>query len=85
LGPVENAPPTGAPAPASPLARTTATPEVRIGGQPAQVLYSGLAPGFAGLYQINAAIPAGVAAGAQPLTIATGGRSSTATLEIPAN
>jgi uncharacterized protein (TIGR03437 family) len=85
MGPVMNAPPTGAAAPASPLARTTTTPEVRIGGQPAQVLYSGLAPGFAGLYQINAAIPAGVAAGAQPLTIATGGRSSTATLEIPAN
>ncbi len=46
----------GAPAPA--LSRTLETVSVNMGGHPAVVSYSGLAPGFAGLYQINAVVPA---------------------------
>ena len=44
---------------ANPLSQTTAAPiGVYIGGQPATVLYSGLAPGFPGLYQMNVTLPA---------------------------
>jgi uncharacterized protein (TIGR03437 family) len=70
-----------APADGSILYRTVETPSVTIGGIPAVVLYSGLAPGFAGLYQINLQIPASVPAGdAVPVEIlAANGQSDTAT------
>lgn len=78
LGPVTNQPATGDPAPLSPLATTTTVPSVSIGGQAANVEFSGLAPGFAGLYQVNARVPAGLAPGTYPITIAIGGRTSKA-------
>jgi adhesin/invasin len=40
------------------------------------VTYSGLAPGFAGLYQVNVVVPAGLAAGNQNLQITINGISS---------
>jgi len=52
----------GAPAPASPLSRTV-TPAVTIGDKPAQVLFSGLAPGYVGLYQVNVVVPTGISPG----------------------
>lgn len=77
LGPVSNRPPSGAPAPSSPLAVTTTSPTVTIGGVPAPVLFSGLAPGFVGLYQVNAQVPAIAAAGnAMPVVISIGGYTS---------
>ncbi len=36
---------------------------VSIGGSEARVLYAGLAPGYAGLYQFNVEVPAGVPRG----------------------
>ena len=36
-------------------------PTVTIGGVNAVVQYAGVAPGFVGLYQVNAVVPAGVA------------------------
>jgi uncharacterized protein (TIGR03437 family) len=56
--------------------RTVLTPEVRIGAAPAEVQYSGLAPGWLGLYQVNARIPQGVPAGALPLWLTIGGQRS---------
>ena len=50
-------------APASPLARTLDEVSVNIGGQNAPVQFAGLAPGFAGLYQVNAVIPEGIQPG----------------------
>jgi uncharacterized protein (TIGR03437 family) len=74
LGPVDHTPPTGAPAPYSPLARITGGVEVSIGGQPAEVSFAGLAPGSVGLYQVNARVPDGVAAGEQvPLVLTVAG------------
>jgi len=84
LGPVSPAVPSGRPAPNSPLSTTSVTPQVTIGGQTAEVLFSGLAPGFVGLYQINARVPTGLPAGPQPLIIRGLGTMSqtTATLAI---
>ncbi len=44
---------------------TALTPEVTIGGTPARVLYSGVAPGFEGLYQINVLVLEGTPTGSQ--------------------
>jgi len=57
LGPVANQPASGAPALANPLSTTRTSPVVTIGGVPAPVVFSGLAPGFVGLYQVNAQVP----------------------------
>lgn len=57
LGEVTNTPPTGAAAPILPLSSTTVTPRVTIGGASAFVFFSGLAPGLAGLYQVNVQVP----------------------------
>lgn len=59
-----------APADGSVVYSTTASPEVLVGGIPARVVFSGLAPGFSGLYQVNIEIPVGVAAGdAVPIVV----------------
>jgi uncharacterized protein (TIGR03437 family) len=84
LGAVTNQPATGAPALSAPLSWTAATPTVSIGGATAPVVFSGLAPGEVGLYQVDAQVPSGIAAGAAvPVTISVGGATSnTATLVI---
>jgi len=44
--------------PSGPLATADGVTSITIGGVSAQVLYSGLAPGYVGLWQINAILPA---------------------------
>ena len=61
----------------SPLYRTTSLPEVAIGGVKAEVLFSGLAPGLKGVWQINVRVPAGVGSGKAPVTIAYDGAAVT--------
>jgi uncharacterized protein (TIGR03437 family) len=77
LGPVTIQPQTGSPAPLNSLSYTSTTPTVTIGGVPAGVSFSGLAPGFVGLYQVNAQVPPGLAAnGAVPVVISMPGATS---------
>ncbi len=83
------APAPGEPAPVSPLARTVETPVVTVGGADAEVLFSGLAPGLVGLYQVNVRVPSGATAGpAVPVVLrmgAVGLPSNTVTIGIAQN
>lgn len=63
LGPVSPSISDGAAGPVGTLSRTTDTIQAYIDGQPATVSYSGLAPYFVGLYQLNAMVPAGIHSG----------------------
>jgi uncharacterized protein (TIGR03437 family) len=76
LGPVTNQPASGEPAPSSPSALTTTTPVVTIGGQQAPVTFSGLTPGFAGLYEIDLTVPPGLNPGNFPISVTIGNRTS---------
>jgi uncharacterized protein (TIGR03437 family) len=55
---------------------TMENPTVTIGGTKAVVSFSGLAPGFVGLYQVNVEVPAALAAGNQPVVVELAGASS---------
>ena len=61
LGAVQEQVETGAPAPSFSTVQLPVT--VTIGGIAAPVVFQGLAPGFVGLYQVNAVVPSGVAPG----------------------
>jgi uncharacterized protein (TIGR03437 family) len=84
LGAVNNPAGSGRPANSNPLSNTISTPTVQIGGVTAPVIFSGLAPGFAGLYQVNVQVPAAVSTGSQvPVVLSTNGVSSnTVTMAI---
>jgi uncharacterized protein (TIGR03437 family) len=77
LGPVTNQPASGSPGQSMPLAQTTTAVTLTIGGVPATVSFAGLAPGYVGLYQVNAQVPAAAPAGdAVAVQIAVNGASS---------
>jgi uncharacterized protein (TIGR03437 family) len=70
LGAVTNPPPAGQPASATNLSQTIGTTIVTIGSSRAQVLFSGLTPGLAGVYQVNARVPADAPTGSRiPVTV----------------
>ncbi len=79
LGPVSNQPASGDPAGTT---KTLTTPVVTIGGQPAQVSFSGLVPTVASLYQLNVVVPTNIAAGNQTVTLSIGGANATS-LPLP--
>jgi uncharacterized protein (TIGR03437 family) len=58
MGPTTVPVATGAGAPSDPLARTQDAPSVTINSEPVRVLFAGLTPGLAGLYQIDLQVPA---------------------------
>jgi len=82
IGPTNPEVPSGEAAPDSePLARATSTVEATIGGEPADVLFLGLAPGFVGLGQVNLRVPASAPIGAEiPVVIRVNGRVSNMTV-----
>ena len=84
LGPVSNQPATGAPALSGPLSVTSTLPLVTIGDSLALVTFSGLAPGLAGIYQVNAIVPDTTPIGdSVNLVISIGGvRSNTVTIAV---
>ncbi|MBI2819996.1 MAG: hypothetical protein HYX73_08460 [Acidobacteria bacterium] len=68
LGKLRTGVDSGTPSP-SPPPETVETPMVTIAGIPAEVLFSGLAAGYVGLYEVKVTVPAGVPAGTQNLRI----------------
>jgi len=87
LGDVTNRPSLGSPSPSNPLAFTLQTPIVTLANAqiiPSDIPFSGLAPGFVGLYQINFKIPDTAPSGpAVPVSINIGGiDSNTVTIAI---
>lgn len=76
LGAVDTPPGSGQAAPSNPLARTLAAPAVTVGGRDALVLFAGLAPGFAGLYQVQFRVPKDAPVGLPDLVIAIEGAAS---------
>jgi uncharacterized protein (TIGR03437 family) len=83
LGAVDSPPPAGAPASTTTLARTITPVTATIGGVPATVSFSGLAPGYAGLYQVNVTVPAGVTPGPAVAIVLQEGNFSSPPVTIP--
>ena len=84
LGAVTNPPASGSPALATTLSTTTTAPTVTIGGAAANVLFSGLTPGFVGLYEVDVTVPAGSTTGNDvPVVLTIGGAvSNTVTVAV---
>jgi uncharacterized protein (TIGR03437 family) len=80
LGAVTPAVKEGVAAPLTPpLSTTVNAVTVTIGGKVAQVLFSGLTPGYAGLYQVNAVVPSGITTGdTVPVVLSVAGQDSPA-------
>lgn len=67
----------------NPLVLTQVQPTVTINAQPAEVLFSGMAPGFVGLWQINVRIPDSTPPGPPvPLVVTAGARSNLVTIAV---
>jgi uncharacterized protein (TIGR03437 family) len=65
-----------------PFASPAAPVELRVSGQRAEILFAGLAPGTAGVLQINARIPEGVSGPAMAVTLRIGDSETTATVTV---
>ena len=75
-GPVNSSPGTGNPASTKTLSPTQFPVSVTFGSVNAHVAFSGLAPTFVGLYQINAIVPAATGSGSLDLIVGVNGVAS---------
>jgi len=84
LGAVNTPVRTGDASPFQPLAETISKPTITIGGASIFTLWSGLAPGLVGVYQVNAQVPFHhIPTGYNiPFTITLGGVSTTVKLRV---
>jgi uncharacterized protein (TIGR03437 family) len=73
LGPVDNTVPSGEATLPDRLSRTLQQPEVTIGGAAAPVQFSGLAPSYVGLYQVNVTVPQSLQPGMHEVVVSIGG------------
>jgi len=80
LGPVDQKQFSGEPTPAPPPLANTVLPTVTIGNIAAHVDFSGLSPGWVGLYQVNVDVPQNAATGPQPIVVSIGGVDSKASV-----
>jgi uncharacterized protein (TIGR03437 family) len=67
---------------ASAIASLTSKYTLTLGGTPVDVLYAGVSPTYAGLYQVDFTVPTGVSAGNQPLVLTVDGVSTSPTAYI---
>jgi uncharacterized protein (TIGR03437 family) len=73
----------GQASPLNPLAITTVTPDVQLGGTELPVEFAGLTPGEVGVYQINVDVPQSTPTGLGiPLSIAQGGSVGTVNVRV---
>jgi uncharacterized protein (TIGR03437 family) len=82
LGPVSTPQSSGEAASLTELFTTNTMPTATIGGIPASVKFSGLAPGWEGLYQVNVEVPADAPTGTQPLKLSIGGQDATVSVVV---
>ena len=76
IGPVDRDLAPGEAAPMDKLVYGTMPLTATIGGKPCEVMFSGLAPGFAGLAQVNLKLSQGLATADRQLTLTAGGITS---------
>jgi uncharacterized protein (TIGR03437 family) len=70
----------GAASPSNPPAQVVDTPTLTLNGSSVKVLFAGLTPTLAGLYQIDFVVPAGLNTGSYTLVIAQDGSATNQTL-----
>jgi uncharacterized protein (TIGR03437 family) len=76
LGPVNGPLTSGQAAPQSPLYSAVNPVVVNFGSESATPSYAGLTPGYAGVYQVNVAVPGDLATNVYPLTVVAKGNAS---------
>jgi uncharacterized protein (TIGR03437 family) len=76
LGQVSPQVATGVPTPLAPSFNAVNSVVVTIGGASAKITFAGLTPGVAGMYQVNAVVPAGATGDQVPVVITAAGQTS---------
>jgi len=83
MGPTNPPVASGAAAPSNPLAQVTTQPMLTVDGETANVYFAGLAPTFAGLYQVDFYVPSDARSGNLTVTISQNGvLTNTTTLPV---